>query len=48
MSGRSLLLVTTAIGGSPFVLAIATLVVACIIGLLHYAGYGRVYAPTVN
>jgi hydroxylaminobenzene mutase len=30
------------------VLATATLVVTLIIGLLHFAGYGRDYAPTVN
>jgi (hydroxyamino)benzene mutase len=30
------------------VLAATTLVIAIIIGLLHFAGYGRDYAPTVN
>jgi hydroxylaminobenzene mutase len=30
------------------VLAATTLVVATVLGLLHFAGYGRDYAPTVN
>jgi hypothetical protein len=37
-----------ALAWAGIVLALATPVVTCIIGLLHYAGYGRVYAPTVN
>jgi hypothetical protein len=37
-----------ALAWTGIVLATTTLVVTLIIGLLHFAGYGRDYAPTVN
>jgi hypothetical protein len=40
--------VGVALAWTGIVLAATTLVVALVIGLLHFAGYGRDYAPTVN
>jgi hypothetical protein len=40
--------VGTGLAWTGIVLALTTIVVALIVGLLHLAGYGRDFAPTVN
>jgi hypothetical protein len=46
--GNQRLRVGVALAWTGIVLALAALVVATIAGLLHFADYGRDYAPTVN
>jgi hydroxylaminobenzene mutase len=46
--GNRRLRIGVALAWTGIVLALAALVVTSIVGLLHFAGYGRDYAPTVN
>jgi hypothetical protein len=46
--GRRRVRIGVALAWTGIALATTTLVVILIIGLLHFAGYGRDYAPTVN
>jgi hypothetical protein len=46
--GSRRLRIGVALAWTGIVLALVAFVIASIVGLLHFAGYGRDYAPTVN